>query len=84
MRRWIGTASARKEVNEPMRPNTGQSLQRSLEMKRTRMMVFGALFAVLAGAGALMLSAEPAYACTGGGSGGGSDYSWSWDWYWSN
>lgn len=53
-------------------------------MKRTRMMVFGALFAVLAGAGALMLSAEPAYACTGGGSGGGSDYSWSWDWYWSN
>lgn len=51
-------------------------------MKQTRMMVFGALFAVLAGAGALMLTAEPAYACSGGGdSGGGSD--WSWDWYWS-
>ncbi len=52
-------------------------------MKRTRMMVFGALFAVLAGAGALMLTAEPAYACSGG-SGGGGDYGWSWEWSWSN
>lgn len=49
-------------------------------MKKTRMMVFGALFAVLAGSGALMLTAEPAYACSGGGDTGGG---WSWDWYWS-
>ncbi len=82
MQRQTGTSPARNGLNEPMRPKTGQSLQRSLQMKRTRMMVFGALFAALAGAGALTLSAEPAYACSGGGSGG--DYSWSWDWYWSN
>ncbi len=52
-------------------------------MKQTRMMVLGALFAVLAGAGALMLTAEPAYACSGGGDSGGS-FDWSWQWYWSN
>ncbi|MEQ9146509.1 MAG: hypothetical protein RLO08_19325 [Parvibaculaceae bacterium] len=52
-------------------------------MKHTRMMVFGALFALATGAGALFLTTEPAYACSGGG-GGGADYSWDWSFFFSN
>ncbi len=50
-------------------------------MTQTRMMVFGAMFAIATGAGALFLSSEPAYACSGDG-GGSSDFSWSWSFSW--
>jgi|GEM_PF-2464865 len=50
-------------------------------MTQTRMMVFGAMFAIATGTGALFLSSGPAYACSGD-SGGSSDYSWYWSFSW--
>jgi len=47
-------------------------------MKQTRMMIFGAMFAVATGTGALLMTSEPAYACSGGG--GSSDTSWFFSW----
>ncbi len=49
-------------------------------MKQTRMMIFGAMFAVATGTGALLMTSEPAYACSGGGGGSSSDYSWFFSW----
>lgn len=51
-------------------------------MTQSRMAILGALVAVAAGAGLFFLTAEPAYACSGG-SGGGS-YDFSWEWVFSN